>query len=85
MIPCLLRQEDRGGGGASNGAECSLCGGQWETQTAINNLNNALDPSKGAQGKHEHWTMMDGTWRLGIQRGERMSQGGKGGGREGGI
>ena len=83
-IPCLLRQEDRGGGRASNGAECTWCGGQWETQTAVHNRSNVLDTSKGVQGQHGHGTMMDGTWCMGVQRGERMSQGGKGGG-EGGI
>ncbi len=82
-ILCLLRQEDRGGG-ASNGAECTWCGGQWKTQTTVDNRNNALDTSKGVRGQHEHGTMMDGTWCLGLRRGKRMSQGGKGGG-EGGI
>jgi hypothetical protein len=50
-------------------------------RTAFNTHSDVVDILKGVQGQHEHRTM-DGTWRLGIWRGKRMSQGGKGG-REG--
>jgi hypothetical protein len=53
----------------------------WEMQTAVNAHGDVVDVSKGAQGQHEHRTM-DGTRRLGVRRGMRMSQGGKRG-REG--
>jgi len=62
--PVSSEARRQGRRGASNGAECTWCGGQWEIQSApVDNCNNALDTSKGARGEHEHGMMMDGTWR----------------------
>jgi hypothetical protein len=59
-IPCLLRQDDRGEGRASNGAEALDMVVSGKHKPLSTNHDNVLDTSKRARGHHEHGTMMDG-------------------------